>query len=654
MLSLFWRDEDISQKPGAQVITAIRALAFKVVDQLTRAQKHALLFSIDLILGPVAFCLMAVAMTGAYAWALPWSPVVFLLTAAASVALDSASSRLKSYEAPQILRTGGMVLVVTTCLGLIFMALRPETPATAPLLFGCIFVILAVSVRFLLLDGLLWILGAGQARQGVLIYGAGDTGMQIAAALRAHDRLVPLAFVDDDPSLAGHLVAGLRVFPPQTIGGLARDYGADRVILAMPGVARPRLAHLTHRLAGLGLTAMAVPSFAQLLGVDQIAQALTPVSSLDFLNRPALEPGSPSEAGTYGGRVIMVTGAGGTVGAALCRQLLRSSPACLVLFDSSEIALYHAEKELAALARGSPTQIVAALGSVTDARITRQVMLDHRVDTLFHAAAYKHVPLVEANPIAGLANNVLGTRTVADAAILAGVKNFILISSDKAVRPTNVMGASKRLAELVVQDLAKRHPGTAFSMVRFGNVLGSSGSVVPLFREQIAAGGPVTLTHEDVSRYFMTIEEAATLLVLAGSFAERGNGGHCDVFVLDMGQPVRIRALAEQMIAAAGFSLRNPQNPHGEIEIQIIGLRPGEKLQEELLIGAGLMTTPHPKILRANEQSLSELEVATALRDLRAIVASGAVPDALALIARFVEGYRPPINRSILPQNHSI
>jgi FlaA1/EpsC-like NDP-sugar epimerase len=635
------------------VIRAIRNSIFRGVDCLSRKQKQGLLFAIDLVLGPIALGVMAFALTGGVLWAAPWMLVTLLLTAAASVALDSASIRLKSYEAPQILRTGGMVLVVMTCLSLLLTAVRPETPPSAPLLFGGVFFILAVSMRVLLLYALLWVLAAGQARQNVLIYGAGDTGMQIAAALRAHDRLVPVAFVDDDPALAGQRVAGLRVFPPQAIAGLARDHEVSRVVLAMPGAAQRRLADLTHRLGGLGLTAMAVPSFAQLLGVDEIAGALTPVSPGDFLNRAPLETPVPSEVSSYCGRVIMVTGAGGTVGAALCRQLLRSRPACLVLFDMSEIALYHAERELSALATGTQTRIVAALGSVTDARITRQLMQEHEVDTVFHAAAYKHVPLVEANPLAGLANNVLGTRIIADAAIHAGVKSFVLISSDKAVRPTNVMGASKRLAELVVQDLAKRHPKTAFSMVRFGNVLGSSGSVVPLFREQIAKGGPVTLTHEDVSRYFMTIEEAATLLVLAGSFAEQRTGGQSDVFVLDMGEPVRIRALAEQMIAAAGLSLRSAQNPQGDIDIQVIGLRPGEKLQEELLIGAGLLTTPHPKILRAHEQSLSELEVATALRDLRNAVASGSVQAALQLIARFVEGYTPPITRPIVPQKHN-
>ncbi len=269
-------------------------------------------------------------------------------------------------------------------------------------------------------------------------------------------------------------------------------------------------------------------------------------------------------------------------------------------------------------------------------------MVTHEIDVVFHAAAYKHVPLVEANPIAGLANNVLGTRTLADVANDAGVERFILISSDKAVRPTNIMGASKRLAELVVQDLAKRSDKTVFSMVRFGNVLGSSGSVIPLFKEQIARGGPVTLTHEDVTRFFMTISEAARLVLLAGSFAHAGESRGGDVFVLDMGKPVKIRDLAVQMINAAGYSVRDSENPDGDIKILVTGLRPGEKLHEELLIGEGLLTTPHTKILRAQEDCLSELEMAGALRALRSAVAVGDATAARAVVIRWVDGYQIP------------
>jgi FlaA1/EpsC-like NDP-sugar epimerase len=338
---------------------------------------------------------------------------------------------------------------------------------------------------------------------------------------------------------------------------------------------------------------------------------------------------------------VLVTGAGGSVGSELCRQLLLHRPRRIVLFEVSEIALYTMDRDLLDRAEGTGVEVISVLGTVTDARMVRAAMTDHAIQVVFHAAAYKHVPLVEANPIAGVANNVLGTRILADAAHDCGVERFILISTDKAVRPTNVMGASKRLAEMVIQDLAKRTTGTLFSMVRFGNVLGSSGSVIPLFKEQIAKGGPVTLTHEDVTRYFMTISEAVRLVLLAGSFADADGSRGGDVFVLDMGKPVKIRDLATQMIEAAGYTVRSDAHPDGDIDIQVIGLRPGEKLHEELLIGEGLLTTPHPKILRAREQGLTELQMASALRGLRTAVAQGDGNAARAVITTYVEGYQP-------------
>jgi FlaA1/EpsC-like NDP-sugar epimerase len=313
-------------------------------------------------------------------------------------------------------------------------------------------------------------------------------------------------------------------------------------------------------------------------------------------------------------------------------------PRRLVLLEMSELALYTIDRELREIAEGSAIEIVPVLGSTTDSRVTRAAMVEHAVEVVLHAAAYKHVPLVEANPIAGLYNNVIGTRILADAAMDAGVDRFVLISTDKAVRPCNVMGASKRMAELVIQDMAARSRRTRFSMVRFGNVLGSSGSVIPLFKEQIARGGPVTVTHEEVTRYFMTLSEAARLVLLAGSFP--GANG-CDVFVLDMGKPIRIRDLAEQMIEAAGLTVRDAANPGGDIEIVVTGLRPGEKLHEELLIGEGLLTTPHPKILRAREASLSEVEIAKALARLGVAIGQGDAPGALAVLADTVEGYAP-------------
>ena len=340
----------------------------------------------------------------------------------------------------------------------------------------------------------------------------------------------------------------------------------------------------------------------------------------------------------------MVTGAGGSVGSELCRQLLRYRPSKVVLFEISEIALYTIDRELSSRADLHGIQVIPVLGSVTESRLVRAVVAEHKVDVILHSAAYKHVPLVEANPIAGLVNNVLGTRTLAEAAVEEGVKRFILISTDKAVRPTNVMGASKRMAEFVVQDMARRAKSTDFSIVRFGNVLGSSGSVVPLFREQILKGGPITLTHEDVTRYFMTISEASSLVLIAGSLSQSRGPHEGDLFVLDMGKPIRIRDLAERMIKAAGYTVKGPDTPDGDIEIVIIGLRPGEKLHEELLIEPGMLTTPHDKILRVQERCLTQIEVASALKELRSAAAVGDAVAARRVVETYVEGFGPRAN----------
>jgi FlaA1/EpsC-like NDP-sugar epimerase len=398
----------------------------------------------------------------------------------------------------------------------------------------------------------------------------------------------------------------------------------------MPSLSTPALARIAHGLRHCGAEVHALPSFAQMVGLSGLPDRPAPVPIDTLLGRSRLEADLPAVTHAYSGRRIMVTGAGGSIGSELCRQVLACDPGCLVLVEQSELALYTIEKELREI--GAKPRIVPVLGSVLDGPAMRATMRAHGIDVVLHAAAYKHLPLVEANPIPGLENNVLGTKVLAEAARDARVDRFILVSSDKAVRPTNVMGASKRLAELVVQDLATRATGTRFSMVRFGNVLGSSGSVIPLFEEQIARGGPVTLTHRDVTRYFMTMSEAARLVLLAGSFARGG-----DVFVLDMGKAVPIRRLARQMIEGAGHTVRDEDNPDGDIEIRVTGLRPGEKLHEELLISSDMLTTPHAKILRAQESYLSEFETATAMRALREAIDARDEIAARAVIARWVE-----------------
>jgi FlaA1/EpsC-like NDP-sugar epimerase len=627
---------------------ALRAQLFSLVDRLSRSQKRVVILMIDAACAPLALiCAVSIVYhavpTAPYLERMFWHfPLVMLFGTLFSALLGMHRVQLKAYESHAILLTGVVSVLVTAAFAFALSQIGPFFPVTGVILFGLLFFLLSVATRISMLYLLLWVLRFGKPRKRVLIYGAGNTGVQLAAALRSHQSIAAVAFVDDNESLRGTSVAGLRIYGSARIAQLAQRLEVDRVILAMPSVSAPKLAQLARRLSDLGLHVMSVPSFAQLVGEEALVDSLTPVVPGQFLNRRQVDEVLAPATGAYAGRVVLVTGAGGSVGAELCRQLLALHPRRLVLFEVSEIALYTIERELRELAEGLDVEVVPVLGSTTDSRMARMVMRDNKVEVVMHAAAYKHVPLVEANPIAGLANNVLGTRTMGDAANEAGVQRFVFVSTDKAVRPTNIMGGSKRLAELVVQDLAKRSTGCVFSMVRFGNVLGSSGSVVPLFKEQIARGGPVTLTHEDVTRYFMTIAEAVRLVLLAGSFSDpaQGNGG--DVYVLDMGKPVRIRDLAQQMIEAAGYTVRSEATPDGDIEIVVTGLRPGEKLHEELLIGAGLLTTPHPKIMRAVERSLTELQMAAALRALRSAVASGDAEAARDVVRVYVEEYQAP------------
>ncbi|MFC2966994.1 polysaccharide biosynthesis protein [Acidimangrovimonas pyrenivorans] len=621
---------------------------FEFVTRTSRSHKRLILLGVDLLTAPLALMVTfgllynTLLPTVVIEQTLTLLPAIGGAAVLTSVALGLHRIKLKAYESRAILKTALFSAVVAGFYGVLATLSDSTLPGAATVLFGIILFLMSVATRFLMLHFVLWIYRRGRPRVRVLIYGAGTTGMQLATALRTHETIDPVAFVDDNPGLHQMTIAGLPVYPAGQIGEVVHTRAINRVLLAMPSASTPKQAQIARRLQSMGLDVLTLPSFAQLVGVEELVDQLAPVRPGRFLGRQKLDAELPAGAGAYTGRNILVTGAGGSIGSELCRQLLTYQPARLVLFDVSELALYNIDRDLRTAADLTDTEIVPVLGSVTDARVTRMVMTEQEIDVVLHAAAYKHVPLVEANPLAGLANNVLGTRTLADVAGEAGVKSFILISTDKAVRPANVMGASKRLAEMVVQDLAKRSKDTVFSMVRFGNVLGSSGSVVPLFHEQIAKGGPVTLTHEDVSRYFMTIGEAARLVLLAGSFA-RGNdesrGG--DVFVLDMGEPVKIRELARQMIEDQGYTVRDADNPDGDIEIVTTGLRPGEKLTEELLIGEGLLTTPHPKILRAEESSLSELEVAGALRALRAALASGDSEAGLAMLRRWVDGYQP-------------
>lgn len=444
------------------------------------------------------------------------------------------------------------------------------------------------------------------ARPKVLIYGAGAMGRELAVAMSNSPEMQVIGFLDDDARLRGSLLNGLPVHSPEDLAVLVDKRSVAHVLLAMPQISRKRRNEILEQLGELQVSVRTLPSLSDLAQGRVTVSDLRELDIADLLGRDAVEPDQTLLERLVLDRNVLVTGAGGSIGSELCRQVIRLAPKRLILVDQSEFALYTIHQELERKFGDSGVQIVPLLASVHDSQRMRKIMQTLKPDTVYHAAAYKHVPLVEHNPGEGIRNNAFGTLHTAQAASACGVKDFVLISTDKAVRPTNLMGASKRLAELVLQAVADSGAATSFSMVRFGNVLGSSGSVVPKFRQQIREGGPVTLTHPDIIRYFMTVAEAAQLVMQAGAMARGG-----DVFVLDMGNPVRIHDLARRMIELSGLTLRDEAHPEGDIEIQITGLRPGEKLYEELLIGDNPEPTSHPRILKAHEGfiPLAELEL---------------------------------------------
>ena len=476
------------------------------------------------------------------------------------------------------------------------------------------------------------------SRVRIAIYGAGRAGTQLAYALRAGREYFPVAFFDDSPALQKTEVAGLRVYSPGELTAVLAAKEIDELLLAIPSASRSRRAEIIDRLEGFHCKVKLVPGMADVVGGNVAVDAIREVEIEDLLGRESVTPDPMLLGRCITGKVVLVSGAGGSIGSELCRQIVRLQPARLVLMELSEFALYSIEQELAALCNrlGARIDLVPVMGSVTHQRRNESVMNKFGVQTVYHAAAYKHVPLVEQNPIESLRNNAVGTRRMAEAALAAGVETFVLISTDKAVRPTNVMGASKRLSELILQALSRRGGKTRFCMVRFGNVLGSSGSVVPLFRKQIAAGGPVTLTHADITRYFMTIPEAAQLVIQAGSM---GQGG--EVYVLDMGKPVKIMDLARRMVHLSGLEVRDEQHPDGDIAIEIVGLRPGEKLFEELLIGENVEGTSHPLIMRAYEHELPWARINELLAKMDEASRTFDYERVLALLGSLVEEYSP-------------
>ena len=476
-------------------------------------------------------------------------------------------------------------------------------------------------------------LQANVPKKRIAIYGAGYAGQQVAATLnRSHEHL-PIIFIDDNPSLRGQNIGGVQVYSPHRALKCLVKLRIDEILIALPSVGRIRKSEIVKFLEPAHLKITEIPGLTKLVNGEIRISDIQEVDIIDLLGRDPVPPVPALLAKNINNKVVMVTGAGGSIGSELCRQIIKNQPAKIIIYELTEFALYRIDKELRLTAS---CEIIPILGSVLDERKLERVIEQYGVQTVYHAAAYKHVPLVECNPLAGLKNNAVGTAFSVNAAVKKGVETFVLISTDKAVRPTNVMGATKRMAELYCQAMAEAQDQTQISIVRFGNVLGSSGSVVPLFKQQIAKGGPITVTDPEVTRFFMTIPEASQLVIQAGAL---GTGG--DVFLLDMGEPVRIQDLARQMIALSGLKVRDNKDPNGDIEIQYTGLRPGEKLYEELLIDEeNTEITAHTRILRSVEKHYPLAEILAVFNRMHELSATQSdIEWALAQLEHYVDGY---------------
>ena len=473
-------------------------------------------------------------------------------------------------------------------------------------------------------------------RKNVLVYGAGSAGIQLATALTYSQELNPIAFIDDEPTLSNHQIMGLKVHSSNNLGELVASMKIEEVLLAIPSASRDRRNEIINNLEPYPVLVRTVPGVSELAQGKLKINDLNVVSINDLLGRDPVPPNQNYLRADITNKVVMITGAGGSIGSELCRQIIQLQPKKIVLFEQNEFSLYTIDQEL--IQKNLKIDIAPILGSVLDSKQVERVCKIFSVQTIYHAAAYKHVPMIELNNFSGIENNIFGTLSCAEAAVLSNVDTFVLISTDKAVRPTNIMGATKRFSEMILQALSKKYndKATNFSMVRFGNVLDSSGSVIPLFNKQIKEGGPVTVTDPAIIRYFMTIPEAAQLVIQAGAMSKGG-----DVFVLDMGEPVKILYLAKKMIHLSGLNIKDSNNPNGDIEILFTGLRPGEKLYEELLIGDSVLETEHQLILRSNEEMLPWSDLKLILNKLKTSVDNQNLEGARQALIEAVPGYKP-------------
>jgi len=608
-----------------------------VVVALTRGQKRAILTLVDMLLVPIALYLSLALQVNSLAPSQKFSEVAWLLlplmmaAAMISVWTGAARVRLGSFERTAVAKSAGLSVGVGLC-SAVFAAMMPVNVVLGfHFNLALVFFLLNIVSRLFMITVLVHIYNAAPSGRRIAIYGAGKTGSQLAGALRQDRDVTVVGFFDDDLSLQGLSHTGLPVWNGRETKKICDALQVSEVLLAIPSASYARRNAIAQRIENEGVEVKSLPSFMQLIDSQSVADKLVSFPTSAWLGREQHVRALATEAAEYGSRTVLVSGAGGSIGSELCRQVLAYRPDQLILLENCEFSLFQIERELKAMAEVIGAEIVPVLGSVTDAGFMASVFERFSVDVVLHAAAYKHVTLVEQNPLAGIYNNVFGTQVLIRAAVKAGVRRFVQVSTDKAVRPASVMGATKRIAEMLIQDQAARSSETVFSIVRFGNVLGSSGSVVPIFREQIASGGPVMLTDENVTRYFMTVQEAAQLVLRAGGFARGG-----EVFVLDMGEPVLVRDLARQMIESAGCTVRDEENPDGDIEIHVTGLRPGEKMHEELVISEGDIVTRHEKIFCVREDALSEIEIASAMKVLREHVEAADAEAAVATLMKVV------------------
>jgi len=613
----------------------------RTVGSLPRGYKRGIMVLADAVMIPAALWSAFVLKFDSWAPSLAGNESLFIVALLASIPVFSSLGLYHSilrFLGPRAMYAviGGVSISAAILALYDFVSPAVTVPATVLVIYWALALLYVGGSRLAVRQAFNARLGHEAER--VVIYGAGNAGARIFAALAGSEECRAVAFVDDKTGLQGNFINGMEVFSPQVLPSLIRDRGVSGVLLALPSASRRRKQEILNWLEPFNLHVRSLPDLSEILAGKAGAEEIREVDVADLLGRDAVPPNPHLFDACIRNKVVMVTGAGGSIGSEICRQVLRRKPRRLVLFEMSELALYSIDRELRQTmqAEGIDVEIASLLGNAHHRDRVRAVLSTYRVETVYHAAAYKHVPIVEQNVVEGIHNNVISTWYTAEAALDAGVETFVLISTDKAVNPTNVMGATKRAAEVVLQGLQKRSEKTRFCMVRFGNVLASSGSVVPLFQEQIRRGGPVTVTHPDVIRYFMTIPEAAQLVIQAGSMARGG-----DVFVLDMGKPVKISDLARRMVHLMGLSIRDAANSEGDIEIAYTGLRPAEKLYEELLIGNNVSGTDHPMIMRAMEHSLPWAQVEGLLAELLIALRAFDCVAVIDLLRALVVEYKP-------------